>query len=115
LAAFSGGNVLSNHVDLVGESIAAAASSCNLVYVATAGALTTLNIETLQPVSTLKWHGGGRSSPVISSTGYVYAAAATGGDATNFMFVFLPLNPPATSFHGTPCEATTTLGGSPTK
>lgn len=115
LAAFSGGNLLSNHVDLVGESIAAAASSCNLVYVATAGALTTLNISTLQPVSTLKWHGGGRSSPVISSTGYVYAAAATGGDATNFMFVFPPLSPPATSFHGTPCEATTTLGGAQTK
>ncbi|SAK49168.1 hypothetical protein AWB83_01033 [Caballeronia ptereochthonis] len=34
----------------------------------------------------------------------------------NFMFVFPPLNPPATSFHGTPCEATTkTLGGSATR
>lgn len=116
LAGFSVGNVLSNHVDLPGESIVAAAASCNLVYVATAGALTTLDIATLQPVAALKWHGGGRSAPVISSAGYVYATAATSSDATNFMFVFPPLNPPATSFHGTPCDATTkTFGGALTK
>ncbi|MFM0053804.1 outer membrane protein assembly factor BamB family protein [Caballeronia grimmiae] len=112
LAGFSADNVLSNHVDLPGESIVAAAASCNLVYVATAGALTTLDIATLQPVAALKWHGGGRSAPVISSAGYVYATAATSNDATNFMFVFPPLNPPATSFHGTACDATTiTFGG----
>lgn len=86
------------------------------MYVATTGALTTLDIVTLQPVSTLNWHGGGRSSPVISSRGYVYVAAATGSDETNFMFVFPPLNPAATSFHGTACEATTTtFSGSATR
>ena len=50
VAEFSVAHVLGNHVDLPGESIVAAASSCNLVYVATAGALTTLDIVTLQPV-----------------------------------------------------------------
>jgi hypothetical protein len=116
LAGFSLANALSIHTDLPGASIAAAAASCNLVYVATAGALTTLDITTLQPVSTLKWHGGGRSSPVISSAGYVYVAAATSSDATNFMFVFPPLNPQATSFHGTACDThTTTSGGLATR
>ena len=72
-------------------------SSCNLVYVATTGALTTLDIVTLQPVSTLNWHGGGRSSPVISSRGYVYVAAATGSDGQrrDKLHVRLPATQPS--------------------
>ncbi|MDH6146410.1 hypothetical protein OKW46_000332 [Paraburkholderia sp. WSM4179] len=111
LAGFSNANALNSHLGLPGQSIVPAAASCNLVYVATAGALTTLNIATLQPVATLKWHGGGRSAPVISSSGYVYATAATSSDSTNFMFVFPPLSPPATSFHGTACDTNKTTSG----
>lgn len=115
IAEFSVAHALQNHVNLPGRSIVAAAASCNFVYVATVGALTTLDIATLQPVATLKWHGGGRSAPVIGSRGYVYVVAATSSDDTNFMFVFPPLDPPATSFHGTACEtSTTTLGSAST-
>jgi hypothetical protein len=45
----------------------------------------------------------------------VYVAAATSSDDTSFMFAFPPLDPPATSFHGTAWEASTkTLGSEST-
>src|SRR5216684_4274561 len=104
LAAFSGGNMLSAHINLVGQSIASAASSCNYLYVASAGALATFSISTLAPVATVQWYGGGRSSPAIGPGGHVYAVAMSTDHVTSIMYVFLPLTPPATSFAGTACD-----------
>lgn len=116
LAAFSGGNMLSAHINLVGQSIASAASSCNYLYVASAGALATFSISTLAPVATVQWYGGGRSSPAIGPVGHVYAVALSTDHVTSVMYVFPPLAPPATSFAGTACAPSgTKLGASTAK
>jgi hypothetical protein len=117
LAAFSGGNVLSAHINLIGQSIASAASSCNYLYVASAGALTTFSISsTLAPVATVQWYGGGRSSPAIGPGGHVYAVAMSTDHVTSIMYVFPPLAPPATTFAGTACAPSgSQLGASATK
>lgn len=114
LAAFSGGNVLSAHINLFGQSIASAAASCNYLYVASAGAFTTFDVSTLTAVATVQWYGGGRSSPAIGPGGHVYAVAMNTDHATSIMYVFPPLAPPATSFTGTAC-APSALGTSLTK
>jgi hypothetical protein len=96
-AFFVGGNTMSAPISLVGQSIASAAASCNYLYVASVGAFTTFDANTLASVATVPWPRGGRSSPAIGPFGHVYAVAAT------TMFVFPPA--PSNILGGTTCDA----------
>jgi hypothetical protein len=92
----------SNNNHLAGESIASAAASCTYFYAASAGALATFDISTLQQVASVPWYGGGLSSPAIGPLGHVYAVA------TNTMFVFPP--GPNDTKGGTACSPGETRG-----
>jgi hypothetical protein len=69
-------------VQLGGESIAAAAASCNHVFVASTNELATYSASTLTLVASVPWVDGGRAAPVIGPNGNVYAIAA------NTLYVF---------------------------
>jgi outer membrane protein assembly factor BamB len=71
-------------VELGGESIAAAAASCNHVFVATTNEFATYSASTLALVASVPWIDGGRAAPVIGPSGHVYAIAA------NTLYVFPP-------------------------
>jgi hypothetical protein len=64
-------NHITKFLNLKGESIAAAAASCTHLFVASVDAFTTYDAATLKQVAQVPvW--GGRTSPAIGPTGYVY-------------------------------------------
>jgi hypothetical protein len=88
LTLFRGG-VFDRRVPLMGQSIASAAASCTHVFVASVSAFTTYDARTLVQVAQVPWSGGGRSSPVIGPTGFVYAIMHA-VDHTDSLFVWPP-------------------------
>ena len=69
---------------LVGESIASAAASCNYFFVATTQVFATFDAKTLMQVASVPWVDGGLHSPVIGPSGHVYSIAS------NTLHVFPP-------------------------
>jgi hypothetical protein len=65
-------NHITKGLPLKGESIAAAAASCTHLFVASVDAFTTYDAATLKQVARVTWSGGGRTSPAIGPTGFVY-------------------------------------------
>jgi hypothetical protein len=89
---------------LIGPSIASAAASCTHLFVASVGAFTTYDANTLQQVAQVPWDGGGRSSPVIGPAGHVYGVMHA-IDKTDFLFVWLPPpRRPTSPLVGTACD-----------
>jgi len=83
------GGVVDRSFSLLGQSIASAAASCTHVFVASVGAFTTYDANTLAQVAQVPWSGGGRSSPVIGPAGHVYGVAHA-ADHTDSLSVWLP-------------------------
>jgi outer membrane protein assembly factor BamB len=95
---------VNRRIPLVGESIASAAASCRHLFVASVGAFTTYDANTLQQVAQVPWDGGGRSSPVIGPAGHVYGIMHA-VDKTDFLFVWLPPpRRPTSPLTGTACD-----------
>jgi len=94
LTVFRGG-VVDTTTALEGQSIASAAASCTHLFVASAGAFTTYDVNTLAQVAQIPWSGfGGRSSPIIGPAGNVYAVMHTGdrqsADRSDSLLVWPP-------------------------
>lgn len=101
ISALSGGDITWQS-QLVGKTIASAAASCTYFFVSTSDEFVTFDAKTMLPAAKLAWIGGGLSSPVIGSGGYVYAIAS------NSLFVFAP---PPYSRGITACDMPTTRPG----
>jgi hypothetical protein len=69
---------------LPGQSIVGAAASRTHLFVSTAGAFHTFDIETMGESGRFSWVGGGMSPPAIGPGGQVYAIAS------NILFIFPP-------------------------
>jgi hypothetical protein len=83
LVVLDGRNVVKK-VALAGNASASATASRTHLFVSTTDALQTFDPATLTELSSMPWSEGGRSQPVISPLGFVYAVA---GDT---LFVFPP-------------------------
>jgi hypothetical protein len=83
LVVLDGRNVVKK-VPLAGNSSASATASRTHLFVSTTDALQTFDPATLTELSSMPWSEGGRSQPVISPLGFVYAVAA------DTLFVFPP-------------------------
>jgi hypothetical protein len=108
LTVFQGG-IVDRSTALVGQSIASAAASCTHLFVASAAAFTTYDANTLAQVAQVPWSGGGRSSPVIGPTGYVYGVTHGGdrfaADRTDSLYVWPPpQRTTAIGLAGTACD-----------
>ncbi len=101
ITSLSGGDITWQS-QLVGKTIASAAASCTYFFVSTSDEFVTFDVKTMLPVARLLWVGGGLSSPVIGSGGYVYAIAS------DSLFVFAP---PLYSRGITACDMPTTKPG----
>jgi hypothetical protein len=64
------------HLPLGSPSVVSAAASRTHLFVSTADAFITFNVQTLQEVARVNWTGGGLSQPVIGPDGHVYVIAA---------------------------------------
>jgi hypothetical protein len=98
ISVLSGGGI-TWQLQLVGQSIAAAAASCTHFFVSTTDEFVSFDVKTMLPVAKLIWVGGGLSAPVIGSGGYVYAIAS------DSLFVFAP---PLYTSGITACDSPTT-------
>jgi hypothetical protein len=101
ISVISGGDITWQS-QLVGQSIASAAASCTHLFVSSTDEFVTFDAKTMLPAAKLAWIGGGLSSPVIGSGGYVYAIASDN------LFVFAP---PLYGRGITACDAPTTRPG----
>ena len=98
------GGIVDRSFPLVGQSIASAAASCTHVFVASVGAFTTYNANTLAQVAQVPWSGGGRASPVIGPAGHVYGVTHAADD-TDSLFVWPPpQRTTAIGLVGTACD-----------
>jgi hypothetical protein len=85
MAVLDGRNV-AKRIPLFPYTSASAAASRTHLFVSTKDAIHTFDPASLQELSRMPWSDGGRSQPVISPLGYVYAVAS---DA---LYVFPPAN-----------------------
>lgn len=83
------GSPTPQYISISGAAIAPAAVSRTHIYVSTASALLSYDVNTLAKVGEVDWAGGGLSSPAIGPSGRVYALAS------NTLFIWSgPLCPP---------------------